>query len=207
LQFAMNSNTEAALLKLGIIQQAYAAGSDAERRQGNVFRQFGFQMVTSAGIAQHTSGAAASYVTNGTQTAKSTTVVVGTGTDAILAGDVFTIADGLGHKYVVNAALTGAGNLLINRPGLVSESATAQALAFTASYTPNFGFERSAVVGVVRPPLVPANPTINQMLISDSAGLTYLLLDISQYGQRTWEMHLAWGFKVVQPEHVAILLG
>jgi hypothetical protein len=37
--------------------------------------------------------------------------------------------------------------------------------------------------------------------------MTYLMLDIAQYGQRTWELHLAWGFKSVQPEHVAILLG
>ena len=64
-----------------------------------------------------------------------------------------------------------------------------------------------AVVGVMRPPLIPENPTISQMIISDSFGMSYLMLDISQYGQRTWELHLAYGFKVVQPEHVAILIG
>jgi len=75
------------------------------------------------------------------------------------------------------------------------------------SYTPNMAFSRNAVVGVMRPPLMPANPTIQQMLISDEFGMTYLMLDIAQYGQRTWELHLAWGFKAVQPEHIALLIG
>jgi hypothetical protein len=38
-------------------------------------------------------------------------------------------------------------------------------------------------------------------------GMSYLFAEIDQYGQRTWEILLSWGFKVVQPEHVAILLG
>jgi hypothetical protein len=33
------------------------------------------------------------------------------------------------------------------------------------------------------------------------------MLEIDQYGERSWEMHLAWGFKVVQGEHVAMILG
>jgi hypothetical protein len=206
LQFVGDSNAETSMLKLGIVQQAFAAGSDAERRQGQIFRQFGFRINTSAGIAQHTSGAAGSYVTNGTQNVRSTGVVVATGTAPILAGDVFTMANSGGFQYVVNSALTGAGTLAINRPGLRQQVATGQALTFTANYTPSLGFERNAVVGIMRPPIVPANPTINQLLISDGRGMTYLLLDIAQYGQRTWELHLAWGFKVVQPEHVAMLI-
>ena len=59
----------------------------------------------------------------------------------------------------------------------------------------------------MRPPLFPDNPTIEKMLISDNQGMTYLLVQIAQYGQVTWELHLAWGFKVVQPEHVALVLG
>jgi len=37
--------------------------------------------------------------------------------------------------------------------------------------------------------------------------MTYMLLQIQQYGMTTWELHLAYGFKVVQGEHVAILMG
>jgi hypothetical protein len=37
--------------------------------------------------------------------------------------------------------------------------------------------------------------------------MTYLLLDIAQYGMRSLELHLAWGFKTVNPEFSAIVLG
>jgi hypothetical protein len=95
----------------------------------------------------------------------------------------------------------------IGRPGLLVAEADNDAITIGNNYTPNVAFERNAVVGVVRPPLIPANPTISQVAISDGSGLTYLLLDIAQYGQRTWELHLAWGFKAVQSEHIAILMG
>jgi hypothetical protein len=45
------------------------------------------------------------------------------------------------------------------------------------------------------------------MMISDQFGMTYLMLDIAQYGQRTWELHLAWGFKAVNGEFISLLLG
>lgn len=206
-QLVITSSAAANFQKLGIYQQAYAAGSDEERRSGQYKPQFGFKLRDSAGIALHTSGAAASYVTNGGEAAKAVSITVGTGSDTINAGDIFGLADRSGELYVVTTSITDPGELLINRPGLVGATATSQALTFTASYTPCLAFERSAVVGIMRPPLIPANATISQMLISDQFGHTYLMLDISQYGQRTWEMHLAWGFAVVQPEHVALILG
>lgn len=206
-QLVINSAAAAKLQKLGIYQQAYAAGSDEERRSGLYKPQFGFQLRDSAGISLHDSGSALSYVTNGGESAGATSITVKTGSDPILAGDVFSLADRAGEQYVVSTALTGAGELLINRPGLVGATATAQDVTFTADYTPNFAFERSAVVGIMRSPLIPNNPTIKQMVISDKFGHSYLMLEIAQYGQIIWEMHLAYGFKVVQPEHVAMILG
>jgi len=44
-------------------------------------------------------------------------------------------------------------------------------------------------------------------MISYSFGHSYRMVEIAQYGQIVWEMHLAYGFKVVQPEHVALILG
>jgi hypothetical protein len=211
-QLVINSAAAAKLQKLGIYQQAFAAGSDEERRSGLYKPQFGFQLRDSAGIAQHTSTAASSYVTDadgGNIAVGATSFVVDTGSDDIAAGDVFSIADGGGHSYVVAAALdsAAAGPLTINRPGIRAITAQNKALTFVGNYTPNFAFERSAVVGIMRPPLIPPNPTIKQMVISDKFGHSYLMLEIAQYGQVIWEMHLAYGFKVVQPEHVALILG
>lgn len=210
-QLVINSAAAAKLQKLGIYQQAYAAGSDEERRSGLYKPQFGFQLRDSAGISLHTSGSASSYVTDtaADQAAGTTAIIVDTGTDDINAGDIFSIADGGGHYYVVASALTGAtdGTLNINRPGAKQLIVKNKAITFTADYTPSLAFERSAVIGIIRPPLIPPNPTIKQMVISDKFGHSYLMLEIAQYGQVIWEMHLAYGFKVVQPEHVALILG
>jgi len=210
LQFVMDTTSEANLLKLGIVQKADESGADGERRSGIVGRQYGFSMRQTAGIEPHTKGTGTLYDANGELTAEATTLALDGGTagaTGIVAGDVVTFA-GDTTKYVVNTGLAGAaGNIVIGKPGLSGVIATGTELTIGDDYTPNLGFDRNAVVGIMRPPLMPENPTISQMLISDQFGMTYLMLDIAQYGQRTWELHLAWGFKAVQPEHIAILMG
>lgn len=212
LQLVVNGDAELNLLNLNIIQQASAAGSDAERRQGRILRQYGFQVQSSAGIALHTKGTATGFNVNlgaGYNIKDKTIVVDGSDSGTILNGDYITWAGDLNKYVVLSASASGAagGNIVINRPGLRASLADTVVGTIGANYTPNFAFERLAMVGIMRPPLMPANPTIKQLLVSDEKGLTYLFCEIAQYGEITWEMHLAWGFKVVQPEHVAILLG
>ena len=207
LQLAVDTNASLNLLNLGIVQQAQQAGSEAERRSGVLQKQFGFSITESAGVALHTKGTGASYVTSGSTAVGTRDIALVTGTGTVLAGDVVTFAADTTNKYVVNTGVTAPGTISLGRPGAKVTIATANAMTIGNNYTANLAWERSAVVGVMRPPLMPENPTINQLLISDQFGMTYLLLDIAQYGQRTWELHLAWGFKVVQSEHVAILMG
>jgi len=210
LQFVGDTTSETNLLKLGVVLDASQAGSDEERRSGILRRQYGFNLRTSAGIEEHVKGAGTGYDLNGAASTGATVLTLDGGTvntTGIKAGDIVTLA-GDSNKYVVNSGLTAvAGDITIGRPGLLGIGADDTELTIGDSYTPNMAFERDAVVGIMRPPLMPANPTISQMLISDQFGMTYLMLDISQYGQRTWELHLAWGFKAVQPEHIALLLG
>jgi len=207
LQFVGDTTSEANLLKLGVVLDAGIAGSDEERRSGILRRQYGFNMRTSAGIDVHTRGTAnGSYDTNGTFAAGVTGVAVDTGSGTILPGDIASFA-GDTNLYVVGTGIAAPGTLELNKPGLQASLADGVDLTVGAAYTPNLAFERSAIVGVMRPPVMPANPVISQTLISDGMGMTYLLLDIAQYGQRTWELHLAWGFKAVQPDHIATLLG
>jgi len=207
LQFVGDTTSEANLLKLGVVLDASTAGSDEERRSGILRRQYGFNMRTSAGIEVHTRGTAnTAYDTNGTFAAGVTGITVDTGAGTILPGDIASFA-GDTNKYVVGTGIAAAGTLQLAKPGLQASLADGVDMTIGAAYTPNLAFERSAIVGVMRPPVMPANPVISQTLISDGMGMTYLLLDIAQYGQRTWEMHLAWGFKAVQPDHIATLLG
>lgn len=207
LQMVFDTNAGLNLRNLGVLQNAYQAGSDAERRTGEFLPQMGFRLSESAGIGVHTKGTGTSYQVNNASgyAIGSTSIAVDTGSGTILAGDVITFT-GDTNKYVVTGALSG-GVVTIGAPGLLTAIADNTAITVGNNYTANLAFERSAVVGVLRPPLMPANPTIQQMLISDQFGMTYLMLDIAQYGQRTWELHLAWGFKSVNGEFSSIALG
>jgi len=220
LQCVVNSDAYLNLTNLGIIQQAAMAGTDAERRTGIVGRQYGFQFRETGGIVAHTKGTATGIdVNNGAGYVLGNTTIVSHGSDSgtVVAGDVVTWA-GDTNKYVLAddvlgvsvQTITGAasGNVVINRPGLRPATlADTVEMTIGNAYTPNLAFERSAVVGVIRPPIIDENPIIKQMPISDDSGLTYLLLEIAQYGQTSWELHLAYGFKAVQPEHIATILG
>lgn len=208
LSMGIDSTAALNLRNLGIFQQAYQAGSDSERRSGNFEPQFGITPVVSQGVGLHTKGTGTSYTSSTAGFPIGTTQIpIITGTGTVLAGDVITWA-GDTNKYVVTAGVSGPGTITIAEPGL-RQALPASAVAMTIgnNYTANVVFEKNAVVGVIRPPIVPANPTINQQLITDPYGMTYLLLDIAQYGQRTWELHAAWGFKTVTPMFTAIGLG
>ncbi len=207
LQLVIDSAAGTSARKLGIVQQAYQAGSEEERRSGNLLRQFGFSIRESAGIGVHTKGTGASYVTSGSTAVGTRDIALVTGTGTVLAGDVVTFAADTTNKYVVNTGVAAPGTITLGRPGAKATIATANAMTIGNNYTSNLAFERNAVVGIMRPPIIPANPTITQQLISDRFGMTYLLLQIAGYGLTTWELHLAYGFKVVQGEHVAIVMG
>jgi hypothetical protein len=214
LQLVIDTNAALNIQNLGIYQQAYAAGNDAERRQGLFGRQLGFRIIDSAGIALHTKGTLTSTVSDlGSTAAIGTTSINCDGstsdTNTVLAGDVITWA-GDTNKYVIGTAIASMADdtaIVLNRPGLRKTLANDVTGTIGASYTPSLAFERNAVVGIVRPPLFTENATIKTMVISDQFGMSYLMVELQQYGQTSWEMHAAWGFKVVQPEHVALILG
>ena len=208
LQFVGDTTAGAALRKLGIIQQAYQAGSEEERRSGNLLRQFGFQMGESAGITTHTKGTGTGYLVNnaGPYAIGTTSIILDTGSGTIVAGDVVTFA-GDTNKYIVATGAAGVGTIVIAAPGLRQTLADNVAMTIGNNFTANLAFERNSVVGTLRPPTMPPNPTISQLAVSDNMGMTYLMLEIAQYGMTTWELHLAWGFKTVNPEFSSIVLG
>jgi len=214
LQCVMNSDAAMNLSNLGIYNQAMIAGSDTERRTGKYLPQHGFNISVSGGISSHTAGAGTGYdLTSASHPVGTTTLITESGTingTGFVAGDVITKAGGAtdANKYVVNTGLAAtSGNLVINRPGLVVVGADADELTIGGSYTGAFCFERSAVVGVVRPPLIPASAILQTQLVTDQFGLTYLFVRCIGDGIITYRIHLCGGFKSVQSEHIATILG
>lgn len=208
LQMVVNTTAGAGLRKLGIFQQAYQSGESTERRTGNFLPQFGFNMLESAGIGTHVKGTGASYTTTTAGFPVGTTQIpLITGTGTVVPGDIVTFA-GDTNRYVVTAGIAAPGTITLGGTGLrVAIPAAATAMTVGNNFTANLAFERSAVVGVLRPPIMPANPAIQQQLVSDDKGMTYLMLEIAQYGMITWELHLAWGFRAVNGEFAAIVQG
>jgi hypothetical protein len=212
LQFLMNTAAGANALKLGMLQNAYQAGTEQERRQGVFLRQFGFVIKESAGIAAHTKGAGTGYdvdLTAGYAVGDSTIHLDGgtVNSTGVKAGDVVTYSGDL-NKYVVKTGTTEIeADIVLNKPGLRATLADAVEMTIGDSYTANLAFERNAIVAVMRPPLIPANANIQQRTISDGRGMTYLLVQVAGDGMITWRLHLAWGFAVVQPEFAAVVMG
>jgi hypothetical protein len=212
LQFVMDTAAGAKAFKLGVIQNAYQAGTEQERRQGVFLRQFGFNIKESAGVQLHTKGAGTAYdvdLTAGYVVGDTTIHLDGgtVNTTGIKAGDVVTFA-GDANNYVVKTGTTEVeADIVINRPGLRATLADAVEATIGNSYTANLAFERNAIVAVMRPPLIPANANIQQRTISDGKGMTYLLVQVAGDGMITWRLHLCWGFAVVQPEFVATVMG
>lgn len=202
--------------KLAIYQQAQAAGSDAERRSGLFGKQFGFSLRESGNVAFHTKGTATGMDSTAVEPIGEVVIDVdGSDSGTILEGDVIinqTKATALTdlNKYVVTSATaSGAatGLITLNRPGLKVATAIDDEYTIGNSYRANVAFERSAIVGAMRPPIIPDSPLIKKMMISDSLGRTYLLCEIVGDGMVTWRLHVCYGFKAVQPEHIVILLG
>ena len=198
------------IMKQGIVQQANLAGSDEERRTGTLRPQSGFQLREDAFISAHTAGTgAATYqVTAATVAAGATTMVVKTGSGTIIAGDIATIGASDTNLYGCVGGVTAAGDTLtINRPGLVTAKAANDYITIKAAYTPSYCFDRASVVGVWRPPKLKGDGSVIQtQIITDEDGRSYLFVRSIQYGITTYEIHAAYGFKVVN-EHVAAILG
>lgn len=211
LQLVTDTSAYINLLNLGLINQAQIAGSDAERRSGKVMQQYGFTIREDANIAAHTCGTGTGYQVHGTTAAKETAITTEDGSGTILAGDFLTMSASDTRYYGVNTGISAAGaGLVLNRPGLIaakSDNDVITIMGVSSTFQPTFAFERGAIIGVVRPTLIPNNATIQQQIVTDANGISYLFLICQQYGLTTFEIHQAYGFKAVQAEHIACILG
>ncbi len=197
--------------KQSLLLKTNEAGSDEFLRTGYTAPIEGFSIWSSAGIAKHTKGTGASYVTNlaASLAAGATSIAVDTGSGTVLAGDVVTFADDT-NKYVVGKGITAAGSLSINNPGLLQALADGKAMTVGNDYTPSVAFTKNAIALVARPPKAPSvgDNAIDATLVTDPiSGLTFEVRVYGGYRQVRFEVGLAWGVKCIKPEHCALLLG
>lgn len=192
-----------------------AEGTDRILRQGVLLDVHGFALRESAQIKTHTKGTGASATTNtaGYAVGATTITLASAGTGTIVAGDSITIT-GDTNQYVVvtgDADVSGGGTVVIAAPGLRQAiPASATNITISATGPRNMAFTRNAIALATRAPALPAqgDMAIDRMMVTDPfSGLTFEVSLYAQYRQIQYEVALAWGCKVIKPEHLALLLG
>ena len=199
------------LRNLANLNQQNTAGTDATLRRGVLLPLFGMDIRESAQIANVTKGTGTLYTSDTAgYSVGDTSITLITGSGTILAGDVITFAGDL-NKYVVKTGIAAPGTIVLAGPGLREPiAASAVALTVGADFVANMGFVRSAIQLVARMPATPEggdSGIIIDQVTDPVSGLTFEFVEYKQFLQNVIHVRLAWGFKLIKPEHTAILLG
>lgn len=190
-----------------------AAGSQAANLQiaGDLPVHNGFLIRESSGIALHTAGTLTGVTETPARTVGLTSFAIAGTTISLTPGDCFTIA-GDTNVYVGQSTLAAGGTLNIGRPGLRVAGSGGAALTIGATYTPNIGIHRSAMVAVVRPPaqadiMSGGQPFLSGTITDPDNRFVYGMY-VQQYdGGILISLRIIYGALVVNPFLVGILRG
>lgn len=187
---------------------ANSAGEVSMLRQGVLLDQFGMMIRESNQIQSHTAGTGSGYLVNDASLAVGDTVIAAdTGTGTILAGDIVSFA-GDSNLYVVTSALSG-GSFTIAAPGLKVAVADNAAITVESDVERNMAFSRNAIHLVTRAPARPLEGDMAEdvMIIQDPrSGLAFEVAMYKEYRQVKFEISIAWGYEVIKPEHLMLLV-
>lgn len=186
-------------------------------RDGMAVRETGQPVAHTAGTASGATTSAAGFAVGAT-----TIALASAGTGTILAGDVITFA-GDSNQYVVvtgDSDVSNGGSIVIQEPGLrqaIPGSTTAITIVndgggSSAVFNYDAGgiaFYRDALVLASRAPALPSegDMAVDRMMMTDmNSGLTFEVAVYLGYKKVRYEVALAWGVKVTQPRHSALLI-
>lgn len=210
----INTSAGVKMRKHAQLSKVNEAGTTMTLRDGELLNLFGQSVKESAAVQRFVKGTAAGATTNAAGYAVGarsiTLAAVGTGT--IRKGDVVNFA-GDSDKYIAAAdvaAVSGAVLTLV-APGL-RKAIPAAATAITIGNTSvrNVGFTRTAIGLAVRPPFLPqgGDAALDSEILTDPrSGLSFEVRMYAGYRKVMTEVSAAWGAKVINPRHVAHLLG
>jgi hypothetical protein len=209
----INTTAGAALRTLAQLTKANEAGDTSLLRRGTLLDLHNFAIRESAQVKTFTKGTGANYNVDliAGYAIGDTTIHVEVGTGTFLAGDVITFA-GDTNQYVVSTGFAGDGDgdIVLGAPGLRKALANDVAITFIATHVANVGFSRNAILLATRLPAVPkeGDLAIDHMVIEDPvSGMSFDFAAYPGFRMIVYHVSVAWGVKVIKPEHIAILLG
>jgi hypothetical protein len=162
-----------------------------------------------------TVGTGASATTNsaGYAVGATTITLASAGTGTIIAGDIITFAGDTNQYLVVtgDTDVSNGGTVVLAAPGLRKAiAASATAITVVAATTRNMFFHRSAIQLATRAPAMPegGDNADDVMLISDPiSGITYEFCVYKQKRSVRYECNICYGFKVIKPEYLGLLIA
>jgi hypothetical protein len=203
---------EANALKLDQFLKAYAAGDATAFRNGSTGRVLGFEFVvdnSNTFPSSHTNGADnGAYVMNGAHAQGTTDLVLITGANTILVGDIVQVTDaatGAKYSYAVKTGIAAAGTLVIEEPGLMMANATGSTVKVegTASAVvkiAGYAFDPNAIMLVSRTPSTPdVQLGISQIITDPLTGLSLKLALIPGDEAQIWRVSCLYGVGLVDP--------
>lgn len=214
----IDTTAGAKLRTLAQLTKANEAGDISLLRQGTLLDLHGFAIRESAQIVTSTAGAMASATsTSAAFTVGQTVIPLATaGTGVVAAGDVITFANDTNQYVVSSVAFAGANpasgdTITLAAPGLrKAQGVATRAITVVAAAARNVGFSRNAILLATRLPAVPAEGDMasDRMVVTDDrSGLSFEFAIYPGFRMNVYHVSLAWGVKVLKPEHVALLLG
>lgn len=201
----------------GLLQKVNEAGTEQALRNGIFGDIHGMILRNSSQVQSQSTGSVTGVTANANAvgtTALDVATEASTGAISLNAGDGIQIA-GDDRIYIVTEDVTEADGessvtININSPGLRIATSGDPEITVVADYVANMAFHRNAVQLLTRMPALPegGDSADDRMEITDPfSGLTFEVAMYRQYRQLKIEIGLAWGQKIIKPEHTAILLG
>lgn len=191
------------------------AGTEEMLRRGIITEAFGFNIGQSGQVVTHVKGTAAATATlTSTDYAigSTTLTLASTGTGTIVAGDQINIAgenNGINYGvYSGDTDVSDGGTIVLNKPGLQIAQTTNTSAITTQNFSANLAFHPTAIQFLSRIPDMGDDMAIGkQMVYDDVSGITYEIAEYPGFGMSVFHVRLAWGWKVVNPQHIAVLFG
>ena len=214
----INTTAGVALRSTANLYKVNEAGENGLLRNGTLGNLYGFDIRESAQVQTATAGAMSGANSTGALTVGQTVLPLknATGTGTVSAGDIITIANDT-NKYVVAAASFAGANpatgdtITLAAPGLrMAQTSADRALTVFATSTRNAAFTRNAILLATRLPAIPPEGDLasDRMTITDPiSGIALEFAAYPGYRMITYHVSVAWGVKVIKPEHLAIIIG
>lgn len=214
----INTTAGVALRSTANLYKVNEAGENGLLRNGTLGNLYGFDLRESAQVQTVNAGTMASATTTAAVLAVGQTVLplATAGTGVVAAGDIITLANDT-HKYVVaSVSFAGANpasgdSITIAAPGLrLAQASATRAITVFATSTRNCALTRNAILLATRLPAIPTEGDLatDRMTITDpTSGISLEVAAYPGFRMITYHVSVAWGVKVIKPEHLAIIIG